>query len=320
MRMLGARRRGRRRAREAWSGRPRPLAPSPRLARPTWGACADDAGRRAAGRDSRRLRRAAASLARTDAIIASPRQTPREFRSPHGNCSSRSRSRLHLPLPAGRERERERDLPSSLLPAPSSGRRARARRPRPGRPARPANGPPLSALTPLGALRAALGPGGALSSPGPPSRFLRLLRPGPAAPSASPPSPRGPSPPRPPAAPRVAGRAPASLPPRGRAPRRWDRRGGRAGRPRLRAVAGRPCHLSGTRGDDTASKARAGGRCQADLRSGVCPGAPAGKSAHPDLAEGSRRKGGGRCGLRESPGPRGRVRGLVPPPLWFRPS
>ncbi|XP_077919114.1 protein BANP isoform X4 [Halichoerus grypus] len=81
--MLGARRRGRRRAREAWSGRPRPFAPSPRLARPTWGACADDAGRRAAGRDSRRLRRAAASLARTDAIIASPRQTPREFRSPH---------------------------------------------------------------------------------------------------------------------------------------------------------------------------------------------------------------------------------------------
>lgn len=294
-------------AREAWSGRPRPLVPFPRLARPTWRACAEDAGRWAAGRDSRRLRRVAASLARTDAIIASPRQTPREFRSPHGNCSSRSRSRLHLPLPAGRERERERDLPSSLLPAPSSGRRARARRPRPGHPARPANGPPPSARTPLGALRAALGPVGALSSPGPPSRFLRLPRPGPAAPVSLPP------PGSPPALAvlRVAGRAAASLPPGGRAPRLWDGRGGRAGR--LRAVAGRPCHLSGTRGDDTANKARAGGCCQADLRSGVCPRAPAGKSAHPHLAEGSRRKGGGRCRLRESHGPRGRSSRFCPP-------
>lgn len=124
-----------------------PLAPPPLSERPARGACADGAGRRAAGSDSQRLRRAAASLARTDAIIASPRQTPREFRSPHGNCSSRSRSRLHLPLPAGRERER--DLPSSLLPAPSSGRCARARRPRPGRsagvrqrPAPPVRSPP----------------------------------------------------------------------------------------------------------------------------------------------------------------------------------
>ncbi|XP_047568405.1 protein BANP isoform X5 [Lutra lutra] len=81
--MLGIRRRGRRRAREARGGRPRPLAASRSPARPARRVCADEAGRRAAGRDSRRLRRAAASLARTDAIIASPRQTPREFRSPH---------------------------------------------------------------------------------------------------------------------------------------------------------------------------------------------------------------------------------------------
>ncbi|XP_064437251.1 protein BANP isoform X9 [Mirounga angustirostris] len=97
--MLGARRRGRRRARQACSGRPRPLAPSPRPARPARGACADDAGRRAAGRDSRRLRRAAASLARTDAIIASPRQTPREFRSPHGGRNPVLREFGSCPLP-----------------------------------------------------------------------------------------------------------------------------------------------------------------------------------------------------------------------------
>lgn len=132
--------------------RARLLAPPSLPARPARGACAKGAGRRAAGSDSRRLRRSAASLARTDAIIASPRQTPREFRSPHGNCSSRSRSRLHLPLPAGRERER--DLPSSLLPSPSSGRGARARRPHPGRPARPANGP----LPPSGSPFSAPGP------------------------------------------------------------------------------------------------------------------------------------------------------------------
>lgn len=152
--MLGGHRRRRKRAREAPSGGPRLVAPPLRPVRPAQGACADVAGRRAAGSDSRRLRRAAASLARTDAIIASPRQTPREFRSPHGNCSSRSRSRLHLPLPAGRERERERDLPSCLLPAPSSSRQ------------RPA------ALAPLGA------PG-----PRPPLRRRPLCAPGPRSPA-----------------------------------------------------------------------------------------------------------------------------------------
>uniref|UniRef100_A0A8D1Q5E7 Protein BANP n=2 Tax=Sus scrofa TaxID=9823 RepID=A0A8D1Q5E7_PIG len=80
--MPGGRRRRRKRARKASHGRPRPCT---RRARP--GACADGAGWRAVGRDSRRLRSAAASLARTDAIIASPRQTPREFRSPHGTAT-----------------------------------------------------------------------------------------------------------------------------------------------------------------------------------------------------------------------------------------
>lgn len=80
------------------------------------GACAEG-GAQALGRCSQRLRRAAASLARTDAIIASPRQTPREFRSPHGNCSSRSRSRLHSPFPRG-ESESESEISVRPRPAP----------------------------------------------------------------------------------------------------------------------------------------------------------------------------------------------------------
>lgn len=80
------------------------------------GACAEG-GAQGAGRCSQRLRRAAASLARTDAIIASPRQTPREFRSPHGNCSSRSRSRLHSPFPRG-ESESESEISVRPRPAP----------------------------------------------------------------------------------------------------------------------------------------------------------------------------------------------------------
>lgn len=195
-----------RRARE----RPRAAGPSPTprppAGAPAQGACADGARQRAAGRDSQRLRRAAASLARTDAIIASPRQTPREFRSPHGNCSSRSRSRLRLPLPAGRERERERDLPSSLLPAPSSGRRARAAAPAPptrDRPQRPA------------ALRA---PAAALSATGPPHLSARL---------------RPPLPPPPPA--RCRRPARASRP--GPAPHERRPAAGRAGRGRAAAAA-----------------------------------------------------------------------------------
>lgn len=94
--------------------RPRPLSawPLPRAQ----GACAEG-GAQAVGRCSQRLRRAAASLARTDAIIASPRQTPREFRSPHGNCSSRSRSRLHSPFPRG-ESESESEISVRPRPAP----------------------------------------------------------------------------------------------------------------------------------------------------------------------------------------------------------
>lgn len=61
---------------------PCPIGPS--LEPQAQGACAEG-GAQALGRCSQRLRRAAASLARTDAIIASPRQTPREFRSPHGD-------------------------------------------------------------------------------------------------------------------------------------------------------------------------------------------------------------------------------------------
>uniref|UniRef100_A0A8I3WAD0 Protein BANP n=1 Tax=Callithrix jacchus TaxID=9483 RepID=A0A8I3WAD0_CALJA len=61
---------------------PRPgPGPTPGPARPV--SLRGGRGPSVAGRGSRRLRRAAASLARTDAIIASPRQTPREFRSPH---------------------------------------------------------------------------------------------------------------------------------------------------------------------------------------------------------------------------------------------
>lgn len=211
------------------------------------------------------------------------------------------------PFPRG-ESESESEIsppPSSLRPPPAAAPapaapardtlrgRLTARRPRPGRPSAPCA--PPSAPSVRSVLRAPLP--GSCGSPAP----------GPPPPSASPP----PGSPPALAALRVAGRAAASLPPGGRAPRLWDGRGGRAGR--LRAVAGRPCHLSGTRGDDTANKARAGGCCQADLRSGVCPRAPAGKSAHPHLAEGSRRKGGGRCRLRESHGPRGRSSRFCPP-------
>ncbi|KAI5938974.1 protein BANP isoform X3 [Manis javanica] len=99
VRMLGGHRRRRKRAREAPSGGPRLVAPPLRPVRPAQGACADVAGRRAAGSDSRRLRRAAASLARTDAIIASPRQTPREFRSPHGDRNAVLWESESYPLP-----------------------------------------------------------------------------------------------------------------------------------------------------------------------------------------------------------------------------
>lgn len=143
--------------------RPRP---APRSAR--HGAGADASGRAAAGRASRRLRRAAASLARTDAIIAAPRQTPREFRSPHGNCSSRSRSRLLLPPSRGARRER--DPPSALRPAPSSGRARRRRRQRqcqPRRLLRPPARPPAPLFSPLLPQRRSAFP--ATSTPGKPA-------------------------------------------------------------------------------------------------------------------------------------------------------
>uniref|UniRef100_A0A8I6A1X0 Protein BANP n=1 Tax=Rattus norvegicus TaxID=10116 RepID=A0A8I6A1X0_RAT len=74
--------RRRKRAQEAPSAGSAPCPTGPSLEPRAQGACAEGAAQ-AVGRCSQRLRRAAASLARTDAIIASPRQTPREFRSPH---------------------------------------------------------------------------------------------------------------------------------------------------------------------------------------------------------------------------------------------
>lgn len=111
---VGVRRR--KRAQEAPSTGSAPCPTGPTLEPRAQGACAEG-GAQAVGRCSQRLRRAAASLARTDAIIASPRQTPREFRSPHGNCSSRSRSRLHSPFPRG-ESESESEISVRPRPAP----------------------------------------------------------------------------------------------------------------------------------------------------------------------------------------------------------
>lgn len=108
--------RRRKRAQEAPSAGSAPCPTGPSLEPRAQGACAEGAAQ-AVGRCSQRLRRAAASLARTDAIIASPRQTPREFRSPHGNCSSRSRSRLHSPFPRG-ESESESEISVRPRPAP----------------------------------------------------------------------------------------------------------------------------------------------------------------------------------------------------------
>lgn len=76
--------RWRKRAQVAPSAGSAPCPTGPSLEPRAQGACAEGAAQ-AVGRCSQRLRRAAASLARTDAIIASPRQTPREFRSPHGD-------------------------------------------------------------------------------------------------------------------------------------------------------------------------------------------------------------------------------------------
>jgi hypothetical protein len=112
--LVGVRRR--KRAPEAPRAGPAPFPTGPALEPGAQGACAEG-GAQAVGRRSRRLRRAAASLARTDAIIAAPRQTPREFRSPHGNCSSRSRSRLHSPFPRG-ESESESEISGRPRPAP----------------------------------------------------------------------------------------------------------------------------------------------------------------------------------------------------------
>lgn len=111
-----ARVRRRKRALQAPGASPAPCPPGSALEPGAQGACAEG-GAQGAGRCSQRLRRAAASLARTDAIIASPRQTPREFRSPHGNCSSRSRSRLHSPFPRG-ESESESEISVRPRPAP----------------------------------------------------------------------------------------------------------------------------------------------------------------------------------------------------------
>lgn len=113
--LTGVRRRKRAQEAPRTGPAPSPLRPAPEHR--AQGACAEG-GAQALGRCSRRLRRAAASLARTDAIIASPRQTPREFRSPHGNCSSRSRSRLHSPFPRG-ESESESEISVRPRPAPS---------------------------------------------------------------------------------------------------------------------------------------------------------------------------------------------------------
>lgn len=104
------------RAQEAPSAGSAPRPSGSSLESRAQGACAEG-GAQAVGKCSQRLRRAAASLARTDAIIASPRQTPREFRSPHGNCSSRSRSRLHSPFPRG-ESESESEISVRPRPAP----------------------------------------------------------------------------------------------------------------------------------------------------------------------------------------------------------
>lgn len=187
------------------------------------------------------------------------------------------------PFPRG-ESESESEIsppPSSLRPPPAAAPatpapdalrgRATARRPRPcGRPQLPRPPFPVPAASPPRALR-----------PRQPPRSPR----------------REPAPPPPPAAGRPWGRARASLPPGCRAPRRRDGRG--AGR--LRAPAGRPCHLSGTRGDGTRSQPRAG----------VCPGAPSGESARPRSAEGHG-AGGGRS--------RGKISGFGPPPLRCGPS
>lgn len=118
--LVGVRRR--KRAPEAPRAGSAPCPTGPALEPGAQGACAEG-GAQAVGRRSRRLRRAAASLARTDAIIAAPRQTPREFRSPHGNCSSRSRSRLHSPFPRGEsesesESENESEISGRPRPAP----------------------------------------------------------------------------------------------------------------------------------------------------------------------------------------------------------
>lgn len=118
---VGVRRR--KRAQEAPSAGSAPYLTGPSLEPRAQGACAEG-GAHAVGRCSQRMRRAAASLARTDAIIASPRQTPREFRSPHGNCSSRSRSRLHSPFPRG-ESESESEI--SVRPRPAANRCQRLR-------------------------------------------------------------------------------------------------------------------------------------------------------------------------------------------------
>lgn len=210
------------------------------------------------------------------------------------------------PFPRG-ESESESEIsppPSSLRPPPAAAPaapardalrgRPTARRPRPcGRPPLPRSPFPVPAASPPRALR--------------PRQPLLAARREPAPPPA--PWPRRRSR-------RRAGRGAAREP---RSPRGAARRaGGTGGGPGARGRArwrGRPCHLAGTRGDGAASEPRAGGRCQAGLRAGVCPGAPAGESARPRSAEGSRSRGvvvrGGR--FRGSGPP-------PPPPVWCGPS